>query len=60
LHTNQVLSLLLALSCALNVGFATYIAACLASVSRAKAFLTAGGAVGTVMMIYFAALSAYH
>ena len=60
MHTNQVLGLLLALSCALNVGFGSYIAARLAGVSRAKAFLTAGGAVGTFMLIYFAAVSAYH
>jgi hypothetical protein len=59
MHTVQVLTLLLALSGALNAGFAAGLTARLASASPAQAILTAAGAVGTVMAIFFAAVSAY-
>jgi hypothetical protein len=59
MYAVQVLTLLLALSGALNVAFAAGITARLAGASRAQAILTAAGAVGTVMAIFFAAVSAY-
>jgi len=59
-HAVQVLTLLLALSGALNVAFAVGVTARHADVGPAQAILTAVGAAGTVMMIFFAAISAYH
>lgn len=59
MHTVQVLTLLLALSSALNVAFSAGITASLAGASPAQAILTAAGAAGTVMAIFFAAVSAY-
>jgi hypothetical protein len=59
MHPVQVLTLLLALSGALNVAFAAGITARLAGAGRAQAILTAAGAAGTVMVIFFAAVSAY-
>ena len=59
MHAVQVLALLLALSGALNVAFTAGITARLAGVGLAQAILTAGGAAGTVMAIFFAAVSAY-
>ena len=60
MHTIQVLTLLLALSGALNAAFSAGITARHAGASPAQAILTAGGAAGTVMGIFFAAVSAYH
>lgn len=59
MHAVQVLALLLALSGALNVAFTAGITARLAGVGLARAILTAAGAAGTVMIIFFAAVSAY-
>ena len=59
MHTVQVLTLLLALSGALNVAFAAGLTARLAGVRPAQAILTAAGTAGTVMAIFFAAVSAY-
>ena len=59
MHTVQVLTLLLALSGALNVAFAAGVAARLAGTGAAQAILTGAGAAGTVMAIFFAAVSAY-
>jgi len=59
-HVTQVLALLLALSGALNTGFAIGAVAHRAGASAPQAILTASGAAGTVMAIFFAALSAYH
>jgi hypothetical protein len=59
MHTVQVLTLLLALSAALNVATAAGITARLAGVSPAKAVMTAAAALGAVMTIFFAAVSAY-
>ena len=59
MHTGQVLTLLLALSGALNVAFTTGLTARLAGVGPAQAVLTGAGAAGTVMAIFFAAVSAY-
>ena len=59
MHTVQVLTLLLALSGALNLGFAAGLTARLTGVRPAQAILTGAGAVGTVMAIFFAAVSAY-
>lgn len=55
----QVLTLLLALSAALNTAFAIGIIANRAGASIPQAILAAAGAAGTVMTIFFAALSAY-
>jgi hypothetical protein len=59
MHTIQVLTLLLALSGALNVAFSAGLAARLAGAGLAQAVLTGAGAGGTVMAIFFAAISAY-
>ena len=59
MHTVQILTLLLALSGALNLAFAAGLTARLAGASPAQAILTAAGAAGTVMAIFFAAVSAY-
>jgi hypothetical protein len=59
MHTVQVLVLLLALSGALNVAFAAGLTARRAGATPAQAILTAAGATGTVMAIFFAAVSAY-
>jgi len=55
----QVLILLLALSGALNVALSAGITARLAGAGPAQAILTAAGAAGAVMGIFFAAVSAY-
>jgi len=60
MHSAQVLTLLLALSGALNVAFAAGLTARHAKASAAQAILTGMGAAGTVMAIFFAAISAYH
>ena len=59
MRTVQVLTLLLALSGALNVAFTAGVTARLSGVRPAQAILTAAGAAGTVMAIFFAAVSAY-
>ena len=59
MHTVQVLILLLALSGALNVAFTAGLTARLAGVGLAQAILTGAAAAGTVMAIFFAAVSAY-
>jgi hypothetical protein len=58
MHAAQILALLLALSGALNAAFVAGLTARLAGASPAQAVLTAGAAVGTVMAIFFAAVSA--
>jgi hypothetical protein len=60
MHATQVLTLLLALSSALNISFITGIAARYAGARPAQAILTGAGTAGTVMAIFFAAVSAYH
>jgi hypothetical protein len=60
MQITQVLTLLLALSGSLNAAFAAGIIARQADASPAQAILTAAGAAGTVMAIFFAAVSAYH
>jgi hypothetical protein len=60
MHAIQVLTLLLALSGALNVAFTAGITARRAGAGPAQAILTAAGAAGTIMAIFFAAVSAYH
>jgi hypothetical protein len=59
MHTVQVLTLLLALSGALNVAFTVGLAARHAGAGPAQAVLTAAGAASTLMAIFFAAISAY-
>ena len=60
MHAVQILTLLLALSGALNAAFAAGFTARLAGVGRAQAILSGAGAACTVMAIFFAAVSAYH
>jgi len=60
MHAIQILTLLLALSGALNIAFTAGITARQANASPAQAILTAAGAGGTAMAIFFAAVSAYH
>ena len=57
---SQSLTLLLALSGALNVAFAAGLTARLAGAGPAQAILTIAGAAGTAMAIFFTAVSAYH
>ncbi len=59
MHAIQVLTLLLALSGALNVAFMAGVTARHAGVGPAQAILTAAGVGGTVIAIFFAAVSAY-
>ena len=56
----QILTLLLALSGAVNVAFIAGFTAHRAGASTANAALTAAGAAATVMATFFAAVSAYH
>lgn len=60
MRTVQVLTLLVALSGALNVAFAAGLTTRLAGGRAAQAILAGAGAAGTVMAIFFAAVSAYH
>ncbi len=60
MHAMQVLTLLLALSGAMNTAFAAGITARRAGASTPQAILTAAGAAGTIMAIFFTALAAYH
>jgi hypothetical protein len=59
MHTIQILTLLLALSGAVNVAFAIAITARAAGATPAQAILTGAGSAGTVMAIFFAAIAAY-
>jgi hypothetical protein len=59
MHAVQALALLLAASAALNIAFTTGIIARHAGASTAQAILTGAGAAGTVMAIFFTAISAY-
>ena len=60
MNAERVLALLLALSGALNVALAVGITARHAGAGPAQTILTGAGAAGTVMAIFFAAVSAYH
>ncbi len=59
MHAAQILTLLLALSGAVNVAFTVGLTARLAGARPAQAVLTAAAAAGTVLAIFFAAVSAY-
>lgn len=59
MKTLKVLALLLAASCAVNVAFAVGIVAHVGGMNIPHALLAAGGAAGTVMTIYFLAVTAY-
>jgi hypothetical protein len=59
MHTVQVLTLLLAMSGALNVAFAAGLTARRAGAAPAQAILTAAGAAATTLSIFFVAVSAY-
>jgi hypothetical protein len=60
MHVTQVLALMLALSGALNTAFAAAFTARRAGASTPQAILTSAAAAGTIMSIYFTAVSAYH
>jgi hypothetical protein len=60
MNRTQILTLLLALSCSINIAFAAGMAARSAGASRGQAILTAAGACATAMTIFFAGVSAYH
>ena len=60
MHAIQALTLLLAISGALNVAFTAGITARLAGAGLARAILTGAGAASTVMAVFFTAVSAYH
>jgi hypothetical protein len=60
MHALQVLTLLLAVSGALNVAFTAGITARLAGTGLAQAILAGAGAASTVLAIFFTAVSAYH
>jgi hypothetical protein len=60
MNKTQILALLLAVSCSINTAFAAGMAARIAGASRGQAILTAAGACGSVMTIFFAGVSAYH
>ena len=60
MNTVRVLGLLIALSVAVNVGFVAGITARFTGVGVAQAILAGAGATGTALVIYFAAVSAYH
>jgi len=59
MHTVQVLTLLLALSGALNAAFTAGLTTRHAGAAPAQAILAGAGAGGTIMAIFFAAVSAY-
>jgi hypothetical protein len=60
MNTERILALLLALSGALNAAFAAGIIARRAGADTAQSILTAASAAGTVMALFFTAVSAYH
>jgi len=60
MHALQILTLLLAISGALNVAFAAGITARLAGTGLAQAILTGAGAASTFLAIFFTGVSAYH
>lgn len=59
MNAKQVLTLLLALSGALNVALAAGITSRYAGTSTAQAILTGAASAGTVLAIFFTAISAY-
>jgi hypothetical protein len=60
MNAAKILALLLALSGALNIAFAAGITSRHAGVTLAQAILTGAGAGGTALVIFFAAVGAYH
>jgi hypothetical protein len=60
MRTTQILTLLLALSTALNIAFATGLTAHQAGARTAQAVLTAAGAASTSLALLFTAVVAYH
>jgi hypothetical protein len=59
-HATQILTLLLAMSCSLNIAFTAGLIAHYAGARPAQAIITAASAAATVMAIFFTAVSAYH
>ena len=60
MHTTQILTLLLALSGALNIAFIAGLLARHTGAGPAQATLTAAGAASTTLAIFFTAITAYH
>jgi hypothetical protein len=60
MNKTQIIALLLALSCSVNIAFTAGIIARTAGASLGHAALTAAAAGGTAMTIFFAGVSAYH
>jgi hypothetical protein len=60
MNAERVLTLLLALSGALNVALVAGITARHTGAGAAQSILTGAAAAGTIMTIFFAAVSAYH
>jgi hypothetical protein len=58
-NPTQILTLLLALSCAVNVALGSGITASKAGASTAQAILTGAGSGCTALAIFFAAVAAY-
>jgi len=60
MQKTQILALLLALSCSINTALTAGIVAHGTGANLGRVILTAAGAGGTAMTIYFAGVSAYH
>jgi site-specific recombinase len=58
--TNQILTLMLALSGALNMALGAWITARHQGATSSQAIFTAAGAAGTLLMIFFTGVAAYH
>lgn len=59
MKTIQVLTLMLALSCASNIAFLAGITARLAGAALPQAVLTGGGSAASALVIFFTAVAAY-
>jgi hypothetical protein len=60
MSTVQILTLLLALSCTVNLGCAAGFLAARSGLGPARAVLVAGSATGGSLALFFAAVAAYH
>ncbi|MFI0813751.1 hypothetical protein [Streptomyces echinatus] len=58
--TDQILTLLLAFSCALNLGTYAGVLAMRSGVTLHRAILIGGSTVGATMTVFFTGLAAYH
>jgi hypothetical protein len=60
MHLAEILSLLLALSVAVNIAITAYLIARVAGAATAQAILTGAGAAATGPGLYLPAVAAYH